>query len=573
MYKILKVIVFVCVLLVSCKKEPEPQKKVLAGKSSYSCVPETTDVKWFETNNKAPLFEGMDIIDYPISTKNAEAQKYFNQGLAFAFGFNHAEAARSFYYAAKLDPQSAMCFWGYAYVLGPNYNAGMDNDNYQRAYKAIQQAIKLSANVTEKEKALIDALSKRYVEKPVQDRHPLDIAYSKAMKGVSEKYPDDTTIATIYAESIMNLHPWDLYDKNGVAKNWTPEIESILVNVLKREPKHIGANHFYIHAVESSNTPERGNASADLFDKGLAPNSGHLVHMSSHIYIRTGEYHKGTLANINAVKKDSTYVTICHAQGAYPLGYYPHNYHFMAACATLEGNYKWAILAANETSKLVHPKTMITPGWEGLQHYYAIPYFVAVKFGKWDAILKMKLVSDTLKYPVGVAHYAKGMAYLGKKDMTRAKAELAALEVIANDPNIKKITIWNINSVDNILHIGSKVLKGEILASEGNYIQSISLHKEAIVIEDKLNYNEPPDWFFSVRHHLGAVQIEAGKYNDAIKTYQEDLKKFPKNGWAQQGLKIAYEKLNNQDKVKETATLIAKSWEYADVKITTSRIK
>ena len=573
MYKILKLIVIVCVLLVSCKKEPEPKKKVLAGKSGYSCAPETTDAKWFETDNKAPLFTGMNVIDYPVSTKNPEAQKYFNQGLAFAFGFNHAEAARSFYYATKLDSQSAMCFWGYAYVLGPNYNAGMDSDNYQRAYKAIQQAIKLSVNATEKEKALIDALSKRYVEKPVEERHSLDIAYSKAMKGVAEKFPDDTTIATLYAESIMNLHPWDLYDKNGIAKKWTPEIESILENVLKREPKHIGANHFYIHAVEASNSPQRGNASAELFDKGLAPTAGHLIHMSSHIYIRTGEYHKGTVVNINAVKKDSTYVTMCHAQGSYPLGLYPHNYHFMAACATLEGNYKWAMLAANETSKLVHPKTMITPGWEGLQHYYVIPYFVAIKFGKWDAILKMKLVSDTLKYPVGIAHYAKGMAYLSKKDSKRAKKELAALEVIADDPNMKKITIWNINSVDNVLNIGSKVLKGEILASEGNFTQSISLLKEAIAIEDKLNYNEPPDWFFSVRHHLGAVQIEAGKYNDAIKTYQEDLKKFPNNGWSQQGLKVAYEKMNNKVKGKEMDAFIAKSWAYADVKITTSRIK
>ena len=576
MDKTLKLIVIVCVVLFSCKKEPEPKaEKVLAGKMNYGCIPppETTDGKWFETDNKAPLFKGMDVIDYPISTKNAEAQKYFNQGLAFAFGFNHAEAARSFYYATKLDSLSPMCFWGYAYVLGPNYNAGMDNDNYQRAYKAIQKAIKLSANASEKEKALIEAMSKRYAAKPVEDRHSLDIAYSEAMKDVSKKFPDDTTIATMYAESIMNLHPWDLYKKDGTPQKWTPEIESILEKVLIKDPKHIGANHFYIHAVEASNTPERGNASAALFDKGLAPSSGHLIHMSSHIYIRTGEYHKGTVANINAVKTDSSYVTMCHAQGAYPLGYYPHNYHFMAACATLEGNYKWAILAANETSKLVHPKTMITPGWEGLQHYYVIPYFVAVKFGKWDDILKMKLVSDTIKYPVAIAHYGKGMAYLEKKDSKSAKAELAALLVIANDPNMKKITIWEINSVDNILQIASKVLEGEILASEGKYDQSISLIKEAIAIEDKLNYNEPPDWFFSVRHHLGAIQIEAGKYNDAIKTYQEDLKKFRNNGWAQQGLKLAYEKLNNQAKAKEMDALLAKSWAYADVKITTSRIK
>jgi len=573
MTKTLKFLVIVCILMFSCKKDPEPTKKAVAGKINYSCAPETTDAKWFESDSKAPLFEGMDIIDYPISTKNPEVQKYFNQGLAFAFGFNHAEAARSFYYATKLDSLSAMSFWGYAYVLGPNYNAGMEKDNYQRAFKAIQQAIKLSTNATEKEKALIEAMSKRYVEKPVDDRNSLDIAYSKAMKNVMDKFPDDNTIAAIYAESLMNLHPWDLYDKNGAAKKWTPEIESILEKILKREPKHIGANHFYIHAVEASNSPERGNASAALFDGGLAPTAGHLVHMPSHIYIRTGEYHKGTVANINAVKNDSTYVTLCHANGSYPLGLYPHNYHFLAACATLEGNYKWAMLAANETSKLVHPKTMITPGWEGLQHFYVIPYFVSVKFGKWDAILKMKIVSDTLKYPLAIAHYSKGMAYLGKKDNKNAKAELAALKVIAKDPYMKKISIWNINTFANILDIASKTLEGEILASEGKYDKSISLLKEAIAIEDKLNYNEPPDWFFSVRHHLGAVQIEAGKYNDAIKSYQEDLKTFPNNGWAQQGLKVAYEKLNNPAKAKEMDNLIEKSLAYADVKITTSRIK
>ena len=573
MSKILKLIIIVCVLFYSCKKSPEQKDKVLVGKIRYSCAPETTDAKWFETDNKAPLFKGMDIIDYPISTKNAEAQKYFNQGLAFAFGFNHAEAARSFYYATKLDPKSAMCFWGYAYVLGPNYNAGMDPDNYERAYKAIQQALKLTANASEKEKALINALSKRYVANSVEDRSSLDNAYSKAMMNVAKNFSGDNTIATLYAESIMDMHPWDLFDKNGIAKPWTSEIVMLLEKIIKKDPKHIGANHFYIHAVEASNTAERGNASAQRFDDGLAPSSGHLIHMASHIYIRTGEYHKGTLANINAVKLDSTYVTMCHAQGAYPLAYYPHNYHFMSACATLEGNYKWAMIGANETSKLVHPKTMIEPGWSTLQHYYVIPYFVAVKFGKWDEILKMKLVSDTLKYPVAISHYAKGFAYLGKKDIVKAKAELAKLEVLSKDNAMKKMTIWDINTMYDLLQIASKVLKGEILASEGNYNQSISLIKEAVVMEDKLNYNEPPDWFFSVRHHLGAVQIEAGKYNDAVKTYQEDLKKFRNNGWAQQGLKLAYEKLNNPAKVKEMEGLIAKSWANADVKITTSRIK
>ncbi len=573
MNRILKLLVLVSLLFYSCKKENKQEVKAVIGKSNYGCAPETTDAKWFETDKKAPFFKGMAIIDFPISTKNVEAQKYFNQGLAFAFGFNHAEGARSFYYATKLDSKSAMCFWGYAYVLGPNYNAGMEPDNYERAYKAIHQALKLTATASEKEKALIQALSKRYVAKSVEDRSSLDTAYSKAMKAVAQKFPDDNTIAALYVESIMDLHPWDLYDHKGVAKPWTPEIITLLEKIIKKDPKHIGANHFYIHAVEASNTAERANASAKLFDDGLAPSSGHLVHMPSHIYIRTGEYHKGTLANINSVKLDSTYVTMCHAQGAYPLAYYPHNYHFMAACATLEGNCKWAMIGANKTAELVHPKTMIEPGWSTLQHYYVIPYFVAVKFGKWDAILKMKLVSDTLKYPLAISHYANGMAYLGKKDIAKAKAELAKLEVIANETAMKKMTIWDINTMYDVLQIASKVLKGEILASEGNYKQSIPLLQKAVVIEDGLNYNEPPDWFFSVRHHLGAVQIEAGKYTDAVKTYQEDLKRFRNNGWAQHGLKLAYQKLNNPAKIKEMDALLAKSWATADVKITTSRIK
>ena len=518
MKKRIALLLFAFSLILSCKKEaPKEVEMPKVAANSMSCAPPVVDAAWYESDNKAPLFKGMDVLEYKITTKNPEAQKYFNQGLALAYGFNHAEAARSFYYATKLDPECAMCFWGFAYVLGPNYNAGMEPDNYERAYKAIQTALKLSHNASESEKALINALSKRYVEKSVEDRSALDIAYSKAMKEVNAKFPDDININALYAESVMDLHPWDLYEKNGKPKPWTPEIVSLFEKILKKDPKHIGANHFYIHAVEASSTPQRGYAAAKFFDDGNAKSFGHLVHMPSHIYIRTGDYHKGTVANINACKVDSAYVTMCHAQGAYPIGYYPHNFHFMAGTATLEGNSKWAMFGATETAKLVHPKNMILPGLETLQHYYCIPYFVAVKFGKWDDILQMKLVSDTLKYPKAISHYAKGMAYLGKNDLRKAKAELMRLEVLANDKQLEKITIWQINSMSSIVNIAAKVLKAEILASEKNYSQSITLLQKAVAIEDGLNYNEPPDWFFSVRHHLGAVFIEAGKYNEASK--------------------------------------------------------
>ncbi|MBU3821678.1 hypothetical protein KO566_06370 [Flavobacteriaceae bacterium XHP0103] len=555
-------------LFFSCKKNNDQNNettKVIS--SNYKCVPQVTDAEWYKKDNIAPLLEGYDVIDYPITTNDTLAQRYFNQGMALAYAFNHAEAARSFYYATKLDPTCAMCHWGYAYVLGPNYNAGMEPDNYERAYDAIQEAIKQSDEATEKEKAFINAMALRYAPEAPEDRSELDVAYSKALKVLYDKHPNDTEISSLYAESIMNLHPWDLYDKEGKPKPWTPEIVSLLETLIDQNPNHPGAHHFYIHAVEASSTPERSNPSAKAFDNGLVPGSGHLLHMPSHTYIRTGDYHKGTLANIAAVKADSTYVTACHAQGAYPLAYYPHNYHFMAATATLEGNSHWAMIGANKVSEHVHPEIMKEPGWGTLQHYYTIPYYVAVKFKKWDDILDLKLETYDLKYPKAIRHYAEGMAYLGKGDIDKAKAELSALETLSKDEDLKTITVWDINSVFELVQIAHNVLQSEILAEEGQLNESIKILKETVAMEDALNYNEPPDWFFSIRHHLGVKQLKAKQYDEAIKTYTEDLTYFPKNGWAYHGLKQAYTGLGDVENTAKMDNLIAESWAYADLDI------
>ncbi|PIA77743.1 hypothetical protein BFR04_09935 [Gaetbulibacter sp. 4G1] len=560
-------------LFLSCKNNKSTEESILISKSppssKYTCVPQVTDSEWYKKDNIAPLLEGYDAINYPITTDNVLVQRYFNQGMTLAYGFNHAEAARSFYYATKLDPTCAMAFWGYAYVLGPNYNAGMEDDNYQRAYQAIQKAIELSSNATKKEKDFIKVMALRYASEPPEDRTDLDTQYSNALKKLYDKYPDDTEISALYAESLMNLHPWDLNEKDGTEKPWTVEIVSLLEKLIAQNPKHPGAHHFYIHAVEASKTPERSDASAKLFDEGLVSGSGHLLHMPSHTYIRTGEYHKGTLSNIAAVKADSTYVTTCHAQGAYPLGYYPHNYHFMAATATLEGNSHWAMIGANKVSEHVHPEIMKQPGWGTLQHYYTIPYYVAVKFKKWDDILNMKLETYDLNYPKAIKHYAEGMAHLGKGDLNKAKAELEALKILTENESLKDVTIWGINSVYDLVIIASKVLDAEILASESvkNYKASIVLLKEAVAMEDALNYNEPPDWFFSIRHHLGKVLILNGQKRLAIKIYQEDLERLPKNGWAYHGLKQAYSDLGDLKNVYKIDELIAKSWKHADFEI------
>lgn len=546
-----------------------PEKKqnnsaVIPNTGAIGCMPQTTDKAWYSSGAKAPLLKGLEGIDFNISTKNKEAQAYFNQGMMLSYGFNHAEAARSFFEAKRLDSTCAMAYWGFAYVLGPNYNAGMEEDNYQRAYQAVQQAIALSGNGTAKEKALISALAERYTPEPPADRSSLDQAYAAAMKKVYDAFPGDPDISALYAESLMDLHPWDLYGKKTKApKPWTPEIVGILEKLIQQYPKHPGAPHFYIHAVEASDKPERGLAAANLL-MTLVPGSGHLVHMPSHIYIWTGDYHLGSQANIAAVKADSTYITSCHAQGAYPLAYYPHNYHYLAATATFEGNAKLAWEAAKKVQEKTAQDIMLQPGWGTLQHYYTVPYFVAVKFGFWDSILTIRPLQEDLIYPRAILHYARGLAFLGKKDRARAEQEWTSLQALTKDTILKTMTIWNINTMLDIVQIAGHVLAAEIFAEQKDYQKAFSEYHKAIAIEDNLNYNEPPDWFFSVRHQLGAALLRAAKYGEAERVYQEDLRTWKENGWALNGL---YEALRKQGKTAEAQVIkkrFDKAWQYAD---------
>lgn len=399
-------ILFACNNNNNAKKESQSAEKASPVLGCYS--PKINDKDWYTSGKKAPKLEGLSGIDLKISTSSKEAQEYFNQGMMLAYGFNHAEAARSFYEASRLDSTCAMAYWGFAYVLGPNYNAGMEEDNFQRAYEAVTKAKSLIKNCTPKEVALIEALTARYAARPPANRSPLDIAYSAAMKKVYTQYPTDPDVGALYAESIMDLHPWDLYDKKTKApKAWTPELLAIMDHLMKINPKHPGAHHFYIHALEASATPEKALASAKLLET-LVPGSGHLIHMASHIYINTGDYHLGSLSNIEAAKVDSIYTTTCHAQGAYPLGYYPHNYHFLAATALLEGHSKLAWETSVKLQQNTATDIMRMPGWGTLQHYYSIPYYIAAKFSMWDTIAALTPPAKDLVYPRAVWHYARG---------------------------------------------------------------------------------------------------------------------------------------------------------------------
>lgn len=555
--------------LFACNSSNTSQQENLESKPATTippptlCSPKRGLALAIHSQQTPPLFEGLGNLNYPISTTSDLAQKYFNQGLALAYGFNHAEAARSFIAATRVDSTCAMCHWGLAYVLGPNYNAGMEPEVVSVANEALTKAQSIS-NVTPKEKDLISALSKRYPPEPVDDRSSYDAAWAKALNALTKEYPNDIEIAGFYAEALMDEHPWDLWQKDGSPQPWTAEILTTLQKNLAKSPNHAATNHLYIHAVEASSTPEIGSIHADRLGS-IMPNAGHLVHMPSHIYIRTGEYHKGTLANQQAVTVDSLYVSACHAAGIYPLAYYPHNYHFLSACAALEGNSSVALEAAEKMVGTLDLTLLTEPGWGTIQHYYTIPWYIMVKFKMWDKILAAKKPADHLKYPLAIWQYAQGMANVGKNNLAQAKVALAALQALEKDDALKDVTVWDINNCHELVRIATLVLSGEIAQTKGNLDISITLLNQAIAIEDQLNYNEPPDWFFSVRQHLGPVLIKAKKYAEAEKVYQQDLALFPETGFALHGL---YQCLNLQGKTIEAEKIqqrFKKAWQWADV--------
>ena len=520
---------------------------------------------------QAPLFENLGDHQLTITTSSELAQKFFTQGLNLSYGFNHSESARAFREAIRLDSECAMCYWGLAVVLGSNINAAMESSAVEEAYASTQKAVELSSSASDWEQGMIHALAKRYAPEDTGDGAEMKQQYADAMKVVYQKHPQNDDVATFTAEALMNLHPWDLWLRDGSPQPWTPEIEEILKKVIDRNPKHPGANHFYIHVVEASHEPERANASADVL-VDLMPGAGHLVHMPSHIYIRTGRYHEGTIVNQKAVIADSLYITACNAQGLYPLAYYPHNYHFLAATAALEGRGEVSVNAAYQVAANVDNSLMKEPGFGTLQHYKMIPYYVLVKFAQWDNILSLPLPDQSLIYTKGVGHYAIGMALAGKGDLLAAMEELDELKKIAAMPELKEVTIWDINSSDHLIQIASRVLEADILTRTQKYSEAIKLLTEAVEIEDQLNYNEPPDWFFSVRHTLGDVLIEAKAFSEAEAVYQQDLLYYPDNGFALNGLYVALAAQNKTAEAEEVKARLDVAWKWSELQLSNSKV-
>lgn len=516
----------------------------------------------------ATLIEGLGDYSMPVTAKNADVQRWFDQGLAMTYGFNHDAAERSFLKAAELDPDCAMCWWGSALVLGPHVNAAMDPANNPKAWDRLQRAQRAADDANEKEQAYIKALSARYAENPPEDRRPLDEAYAAAMKELAAKYPDDIDVVTFHAESMMDLQPWDYWDAAGQPKGHTAEVVSQLESVIQRNPKHAGALHLYVHAVEASPDPSKGVAAADTL-RELWPGSGHLVHMPAHIYARVGRYHDAVVANQKAIAADDSYLAICQpAPGVYPLGYVPHNHHFLWFAATMEGASKIALDAARTTSdKTNNAELMRAPGLEFTQNFNHSPLLADVRFGRWEEVAKAPPPADDLPYMQAIWHYAQGMAAVRQGRIEDAKRHHAALVPATTNPEIEKLLQFGRYSLIGGVQIAERFVAAELARAAKDYDEAIAALNTAVTIEDTLPYDEPPAWHWPSRLALGTVLLEAKKPAEAEQAFRDELARNPENGWSLNGLAKALKAQNKNAEAKEATDRFAKAWANADIEI------
>ena len=518
----------------------------------------------------APLFDGMGNHHHPITTKDPDAQKYFDQGLIIDFAFNHAESVRSFRAAQRLDPECAMCYWGEALALGPNINVTsngkvvMSDGDRIAAHAAIQRAVALKEGVTEQERDYIDALASRYNGDPSTPREPLDEAYVNVMRVLYEKYPDDDDATSLFAESLMNTMPWDYWLDADNPKPRTVEVMDALETVLARTPDHPMAIHLYIHAVEASSNPERAEGPADTL-ANLVPGAGHLVHMPAHIYWRVGRYNDASEANVRAATVDEAYIAQCNAQGFYPAMYYPHNIHFLWAASSMEGRSEVAIDAARRVAANVNLEMI--DQFPGVEFFNTIPLLALTQFGKWDEVLAEPQPRADLEFSNGIWHYVRATAFARKNDLESARAEHASLVPLKDATDVHFLdTIYY--PATSLLAIADALVLGEIALAEGDLDAAVAHFRRAVDTQDQLPYTEPPFWYYPTRHSLGRALLIKGDAAAAEQVYRRDLEDYPHNGWAMYGL---IQSLNEQDKdASGMQHMFDKVWSRADVTLTAS---
>ncbi|HVG18277.1 MAG TPA: tetratricopeptide repeat protein [Blastocatellia bacterium] len=498
---------------------------------------------------------------HPVSTRNREAQRFFDQGITFVYAFNHDEAARSFKRAAELDPRLAMAHWGIALAVGPNYNLDVDPDREKAAYDAIQKALSLAPGASEKERAYIEALAKRYSNDPRADLKKLAVDYKGAMGELARRFPDDLDAATLYADSLMVLKPWQLWGADGKPAEGTEEIIRVLESVLKRDPNHVGANHLYIHAVEASPRPERALQSAERL-RTLVPAAGHLVHMPAHIFMRTGDYSSAARSNAIAAEVDRAYIKKTNAQGVYPLMYYSHNLHFLAIASSMAGRFEDAIKAADQLNAYFTP---FVKQMQMLDTFLPTPTLVLVRFRRWGDVLKLPEPDRTTPATNAIWHFGRGMAFAATGRIEQAESEQKTFADSAKA--LPPDAVWGLSKMDNVMKIANGMLGARIALAKGDKKSAIELLRQAAEVEDALAYNEPPDWVLPVRESLGGALLLSGDYPEAEKVFRADLKRNPLSGRSLFGL---LESLNRQGK-KDAAASVQKefkaAWKNADTRL------
>jgi tetratricopeptide (TPR) repeat protein len=519
----------------------------------------------------ATLIPGLGNYSFRITTSSPEVQRWFDQGLMLTYGFNHDAAERSYLKAAELDPDCAMCWWGASLVLGPHVNAAMNPEDNAKAWQRLQRAVALALKASAREQAFIHALEARYAADPPADRRLLDEAYAQATARLVTERPDDLDARVFRAEALMDLQPWDYYDEQLKPKGGTAEVVSLLESVLAKNPDHAGALHLYVHAVEASASPQRGVEAADRL-RTLIPGSGHLVHMPAHIYARVGRWHDAVIANQVAIAADEKYLSMCRGnyKGVYPLGYVPHNPHFLWFAASMEGSSRIAQQAARVTADRVNmPELMRQPGFAGLQHYWMTPWFDDVRFGRWDEIRARPNPAPDLPYITAIWHYAQGLAAVRENRIGAAQEHHAALAKLADDPVIEAMLMWDRYPLSLATGIAERTLRAELALVRGDTATAIAALREAVEIEGR--YDEPPLWHVPVRQSLGVALLQAGEAAAAEETYREELRRNPANAWSLKGLVVSLQRQGKAEQAAQAQREFSRATQHADVQLVASR--
>ena len=506
-----------------------------------------------------PLFDNLGSLHHPITTTSEQTQRYFDQGLRLVYAFNHEEAIRSFEAATQQDPLAAMPYWGIALALGPNINSAMERKHERRAVEMVLKARQLADHTTRGEKAYIEALVARYVSRKGGKRKGLDEAYAKAMRSVAQGFPEDADAATLFAEALMDLRPWDFWKPDGRPQPGTEEIVATLESVLAQNPNHPGACHYYLHAVEASLQPERALPCAERLP-GLMPGAGHLVHMPAHIYMRVGKYHEAVERNQQATHVDEQYFASQHPTGVYADAYYTHNLHFLWASLAMEGRNVEAMKAArNLTATITEEDARKNRGKE---IYLLTPIFSMIRFGRWEELLKEPPPPKGLRLMEGIWRLGRGLALVATGRLPGAGGEHVALAGLTKQ--IRRDRTTEEKTERALLKIAERVLSGEIAAHRRHYDDAIRLFEDAIKIEEALPYSEPPLWPLSIRHHLGTAFLLAGRPSEAEAVYRADLLRHPGNGWALIGLIQSLRAQQKDGQATEAEDRFKKAWTHAD---------